>query len=273
MVKAAIGQLCSTASMSHNLSLCQILVKEAAAAGAKALFLPEATDYIAASATESVSLARPMDSSPFLLGLRKAARESSLAINVGIHVPSPGDPNGKLSNRSCWIASDGSISSYYDKLHLFDYGSLKESNSVEAGKTIVPPLETVVGRVGLTICFDLRFPEISLALKRQNADVITFPSAFTVRTGKAHWEVLLRARAVECQAYVIAAAQFGAHNEKRRSYGHSIVVDPWGKVLLDLGEVGQDGPVMGIVDIDLDYVKKIKSEMPLLRRTDVYPDI
>jgi len=273
MVKAAIGQLCSTASMSHNLSLCQILVKKAVEAGAKALFLPEATDYIASSAAESVSLARSMDTSPFLLGLREAAKESSLAINVGIHVPSPNDPNGKLSNRSCWIASDGSITSYYDKLHLFDYGSLKESNSVEAGKSIVPPVETVVGRVGLTICFDLRFPEISLALKRQNAEVITYPSAFTVRTGEAHWEVLLRARAVECQAYVIAAAQVGAHNEKRRSYGHSMVVDPWGKVLLDLGLSGEAEPEIGVVDIDLDYVRKIKSEMPLLRRTDVYPEV
>lgn len=207
-----------------------------------------------------------MESSPFLLGLQKAAKDSSLAINVGIHVPSPSDPNGKLSNRSCWINSDGSIASYYDKLHLFDYGSLQESNSVEAGKTIVAPVDTVVGRVGLTICFDLRFPEISLALKRQNADIITYPSAFTVRTGQAHWETLLRARAIETQAYVVAAAQVGAHNEKRTSYGHSMVVDPWGKVLLDMTGEGSEAEI-GVVDIDLGFREKIKSEMPLLRRT------
>jgi len=118
----------------------------------QALFLPEATDYIASNAAESVSLALPMDSSPFVLGLRKAAKESSLAINVGIHVPAA---NGKLSNRSCWIDEKGEIASYYDKLHLFDYGALRESNSVAGGKTIVPPVETVVGRVGLTICFDV----------------------------------------------------------------------------------------------------------------------
>jgi predicted amidohydrolase len=118
----------------------------------QALFLPEAADYIALNPTESVALARPMDSSPFVLGLRKAAKDTSVAINVGIHVPAS---NGKLLNRSCWINESGDIESYYDKLHLFDYGNLKESNSVEAGKEIVKPVETVVGRVGLTVCFDV----------------------------------------------------------------------------------------------------------------------
>lgn len=162
---------------------------------------------------------------------------------------------------------------------------------MEAGRSIVSPVGTVVGRVGLTICLDvrfslirhpihyhdivslislkLRFPEISLALKRQNVQVITYPSAFTVPTGKAHWETLLRARAIETQAYVIASAQVGSHNEKRTSYGHSMVVDPWGKVLIDLSGKG-DEPELGIVDIDLDYQEKIKSEMPLLRRTYVH---
>ena len=112
----------------------------------------------------------------------------------------------------------------------------------------------------------LRFPEISLALKRQNAQIITYPSAFTLPTGKAHWEVLLRARAIETQAYVIAAAQVGSHNEKRTSYGHSMVVDPWGKVLLDMTGEGIE-PEIGLVDIDLDFREKIKEQMPLLRRT------
>jgi len=269
MTLAAVGQLCSTASMSHNLALCQVLVKKAVEAGAKALFLPEATDYIASGPAESVALALPMDTSPFVLGLRKAAKESALAINVGIHVPAA---NGKLGNRSCWINEKGDITAFYDKLHLFDYGALKESNSVEGGKKIVPPVETVVGRVGLTICFDLRFPEIGLALKRQNAQIITYPSAFTVPTGKAHWETLLRSRAIETQTYVIAAAQVGSHNEKRTSYGHSMVVDPWGKVLADLPGEGIE-PKIAVVDIDLGYQEKIKASMPLLRRTDVYPEI
>ncbi|KAE8453743.1 hypothetical protein EG329_009254 [Mollisiaceae sp. DMI_Dod_QoI] len=210
-----------------------------------------------------------METSPFVLALQKAAKESALAINVGIHVSMN---NGKLANRSCWINEKGEIESYYDKLHLFDYGVLRESNSVEGGKTIVPPVRTVIGRVGLMICFDLRFPEISLALKRQNAQIITYPSAFTVKTGQAHWETLLKSRAIETQAYVIAAAQVGAHNEKRTSYGHSMVVDPWGKVLLDMTGDGIEAEI-GLVDVDLDYREKIKSEMPLLRRTDVYPEI
>lgn len=159
-----------------------------------------------------------------------------------------------------------------------------------------------MGRVGLAICFDvsvracmsarnlpfavqdqlrlifsaleiqLRFPEISLALRRQNAEVITYPSAFTVPTGKAHWESLLRARAIETQSYVIAAAQGGLHNEKRRSYGHSMVVNPWGEVVAELGDEYTE-PQIVTADIDLDLVSKIRMEMPLLRRTDIYPEV
>merc|ERR1712098_328588 len=156
-------------------------------------------DYIASSPQESLSLARPMESSPFVLGLQASAKDNNLAIN-------------------------------------------------------------------------LRFPEISLAHKRQNAQILTYPSAFTVPTGKAHWETLLKARAIETQAYIIAAAQIGAHNEKRTSYGHSMVVDPWGKVLLDMTGEGSEAEI-GVVDVDLEYREKIKESMPLLRRTDVYPEI
>lgn len=118
----------------------------------------------------------------------------------------------------------------------------------------------------------LRFPEISLALKRQNAQIITFPSAFTVPTGKAHWEPLLRARAIETQSYVIAAAQAGPHNEKRISYGHSLIINPWGEVVAKLGGEYRE-PEIATAEIDLDLVAKVRREMPLLRRTDVYPEI
>ena len=199
-------------------------------------------------------MARSVNDSIFVQGLQAASKAADIAINVGIH--EPGESGKKVKNTSVWI-EHGQITQRYQKIHLFDVDIeggpvLKESNSVEKGMSILPPFETAVGRVGLTICFDvgavqaynmiqllnllwqLRFPEIGLALKRQNAHIITYPSAFTVPTGKAHWEILLRARAIETQAYVIAAAQVGQHNEKRTSYGHSMIVDPWGKIVAEL---------------------------------------
>jgi predicted amidohydrolase len=149
----------------------------------------------------------------------------------------------------------------------------KYHSSVQPGPSILPPFPTPIGLVGSLICFDLRFPEPSLALKRQGAQIITYPSAFTVPTGKAHWEILLRARAIETQAYVIAAAQAGRHNEKRVSYGHSIVVDPWGEVVCELGGEWKGEPELGIFEVDLSIGERVRREMPLKRRVDVYPEI
>ncbi|RDW94133.1 carbon-nitrogen hydrolase family protein [Aspergillus mulundensis] len=274
MTIAAVGQLCSTASVSANLAQCRVLVQKAAEAGAKALFLPEAADYIASSPVESISLARPVQQSEFVLGLQDEARNNNLHINVGIHEPASDE---RVKNTLIWIDNKGDITQRYQKIHLFDVDIkggpvLKESSSVEKGNEILPPFDTVLGRVGLAICFDLRFPEISLALKRQNAQIITYPSAFTVPTGRAHWETLLRSRAIETQSYVIAAAQAGPHNEKRRSYGHSMIVNPWGEIVAKLGDEYEE-PQIAIGDIDLDLLAKVRREMPLLRRTDIYPEI
>ncbi|KAK1593614.1 carbon-nitrogen hydrolase [Colletotrichum navitas] len=294
MAIAAVGQICSTASLSHNLEQCVRLVAKAASGGAKVLFLPEASDYIASSPQESLSLAQPQSKSPFVLGLREAAKTHSLAVSVGIHVPIPeAAPDAsksvsKLLNRSLWINADGTVNqaATYDKLHLFDFGSLRESATVQAGTSLTRPFPTPVGRVGSLICFDLRFAEPALALTHPGprspfvdpavgpAQVLLYPSAFTVRTGQAHWETLLRARAIETQSWVIAAAQVGAHNPKRSSYGHSMVVDPWGRVRLELGgvdgeggaEEGAEGAV-GFVDVDLDEWARVREGMPLARRT------
>lgn len=255
----AIGQICSTASMTHNLAQCTTLVQRASAAGASALFLPEAVDYIASSASETISLAQPISTSPFVLGLRAAAKKHNLPLSVGIHEPTAS--HAKVRNTLLWIDSDGTITHRYQKLHLFDVEIsdgpiLKESNSVERGPGFSDPVPTALGAVGMLICFDLRFPEASLALRNRGAQIITYPSAFTVPTGKAHWETLLRARAIETQSYVVAAAQVGFHNEERtrRSYGHSMIVDPWGKVVAELGgeedETGKGldvGEVSGVV--------------------------
>ncbi|KAF7716944.1 Benzonitrilase [Penicillium ucsense] len=274
MVLAAVGQLCATACIKSNLIQCQTLVRQAAHAGAKVLFLPEASDYIATSAEESLALAQSSDCSHFLSALMDDAKDKGLHINVGVHEVAS---DRRLKNSLLWIDDKGCITQSYQKIHLFDVNIkdgpiLKESKNVEPGQKIVLPFETPVGRVGLAICFDLRFPEIGLALRRQNAEVITYPSAFTVPTGKAHWESLLRARAIETQSYVVAAAQGGPHNEKRRSYGHSMVVNPWGEIVGELGDEYAE-PQLLTADIDLDHVSKIRKEMPLLRRTDVYPEI
>ena len=202
-------------------------------------------------------------------GLQAEARKHGLPISVGIHEPTPaGD---KVRNTSVWIDGAGEIVQRYQKLHLFDVAirdgpQLQESRGVERGDAILPPFGTPVGALGMTICFDLRFPEISLALRRQGAQVLSFPSAFTVPTGEVHWEPLLRARAIETQSYVVAAAQVGWHNDTRRSHGHSMIVDPWGRVLAELG--GDDmGPALLTADVDLDYLEKVRREMPLARRT------
>ncbi|KAM7190210.1 Carbon-nitrogen hydrolase [Naviculisporaceae sp. PSN 640] len=275
VVRVAVGQLTSTASFSHNLRQCQLLVKKAVNARAKALFLPEATDYIASSSAETVQLVKPTDQNQFVLGLQEEARREKLPIHVGIH--EPGNNPQKVKNTVIWIDEHGKITQRYHKIHLFDVDIkngpvLKESNSVEKGMEIVPPFETSLGKVGNMICFDLRFPEISLSLRRQGAEILTYPSAFTVPTGKAHWETLLRARAIETQSYVIAAAQVGQHNEKRISYGHSMIVDPWGRVLAELGGTAGE-PEIATAEIDHELLKKVRMEVPLLRRTDVYPEV
>ncbi|EFX06044.1 carbon-nitrogen family protein [Grosmannia clavigera kw1407] len=320
MAIAAIGQICSTASMAHNLEQCVSLVHRAAAAGAKVLFLPEASDYVAASPAESLQLAQPVRQSPFVRGLQAAAQQHGIAVHVGVHVPvtvraattvtstvaptviDPAAHTKKLLNRAIWIDEAGQLddddAAAYDKLHLFDYAGagLRESAHTQAGTQLRSPRETAIGRVGSLICFDLRFPEVALALGQPGsssiphlpAHIIVYPSAFTVPTGRAHWEVLLRARAIESQCYVVAAAQVGRHNERRVSYGRSLAVDPWGRVLCRLGGVvngeaedgsepgdAEDGAVgqLGLVDIDLAAWASIREKMPLVRRTDVYPEI
>ncbi|PTB70968.1 carbon-nitrogen hydrolase [Trichoderma citrinoviride] len=304
MTIAAVGQICSTASITANLNQCVRLVAKAAVGGAKVLFLPEASDYIAVNAQASLDLAVPQASSPFVQGLRAAAKAHSIAVHVGIHdtiattatheeeeeaqAEASHQParKKKILNRALYIDADGSVNhaATYDKLHVFDYGALRESATVQPGARLVAPFDSPVGRIGSLICFDLRFAETAVALAQPGrgspwasrpAQVLTYPSAFTLRTGEAHWEALLRARAIETQSYVVAAAQVGRHNEKRASYGRSMVVDPWGRVLLCLGGVAdaegnaEDGAVgeVGFVDIDLGELERVRREMPLQRRT------
>nr|KAI7544473.1 putative nitrilase [Hortaea werneckii]KAI7711879.1 putative nitrilase [Hortaea werneckii] len=243
-----------------------------------ALFLPEASDYIGSSPDETKSLATPALQSPFVQGLMESAKQHSLPISVGIHEPSDNPTSSRIKNTLIWISAQGELVHRYQKLHLFDLEidngpKMRESDVIEPGNSIEPPYPSPVGKVGSCICFDLRFPEIALSLKRQGADVIVYPSAFTPETGKVHWLPLLRARAIETESYVFAAAQVGQHNEKRKSYGHSIAIDPWGEVVAELGGEQKDGPEICFVDVDLEKVRKTREMVPLKRRTDVYPEV
>jgi predicted amidohydrolase len=241
----------------------------------------------------------PTSKSPFVLGLQSSAKQNGLHINVGIHEPTT-PPSKRIKNTLIWINEKGDIVHRYQKLHLFDVDLrdtggplIKESDSTEPGEELVAPYTalaaTGLGNVGSLICFDLRFPEPSLHLRRLGSDALVYPSAFTVPTGKAHWETLLRGRAIETQCWIIAAAQCGRHNGKRVSYGDSLVVNPTGEVVGRLdrvadaekemlrndGKQGSRDEDLLVVDIDTNMVTDMRRSMPLweMRRTDMYPEI
>ncbi|KAK6361861.1 Carbon-nitrogen hydrolase [Orbilia blumenaviensis] len=287
MPLAAAGQFRAVASLARNLESCRNIITKTVAAGAKILFLPEASDYIPISASESLKLVKPIETSEFVLGLQESAKEHKLPICVGVHEPAEGE---KVKNTCIYIDEEGVIQQRYQKLHMFDVELasgvvLTESRSVEPGKSITPPFDTPIGKLGMLICYDLRFPEVSLQHRRLGAHIISYPSAFTLPTGNAgHWHTLLRARAIETQSYVIAPALVGVSNAKRKSYGHSIIVDPWGRVLSeckgvdtesaeDPGEDAGGEEDICVGEIDLGVLEKVRKEMLLLRRTDIYGEV
>lgn len=193
----------------------------------------------------------------------------------GIHevaVDEAGNETGKIFNTHIIINSVGELAGVYRKLHLFDVDTadfkFRESKIVAPGRGLAKPIETPIGKIGMQICYDIRFPEPSIWLKKQGAQILLYPSAFSVSTGKAHWEILNRSRAIENQCFVISAAQLGFHNEKRASYGHAIAVSPWGDVL---GECREE-PEIQFVEIDLEKVATVEANMPCFdhRRDDVY---
>ena len=290
MVLAAVAQIKSTGIISDNLAQCITLIRSAAQAGAKAIFLPEATDFIAPTAAVA-ALTRSTDNARFVQGIQSAAKESNVWVSVGIHEPpsaqqdetDKANNNGRVRcyNTQLLIDQTGAILDRYRKLHLFDVdikGGLKilESDSTIPGTALLKPRPTPLGTIGLLTCYDLRFPEASLSLRRQGAQLLSYPSAFTVRTGAAHWETLLRARAIETQSYVLAAAQVGAHDgTKRISWGHAMIVDPWGSVVAQCADIQPYRPTFCLADIDLQALENTRKEMPLWeqRRHDVFPQL
>ncbi|KAJ7660567.1 carbon-nitrogen hydrolase, partial [Mycena rosella] len=301
MVLVACAQMCSTDSVAHNLAMSVQLARDAAAAGAKALFLPEASDYISNDAHQGYVLAEPLETHTFTLGLQAVAKELGIFISAGIHErPSPNEPSSeepgseRVFNTHVAIGPDGNVKSVYRKLHLFDI-QLKdavqeipgeklprtgEHQKIIPGSVIADPVDMGdIGRVGLEICYDIRFPELHIILRRKGADIITLPSAFTVPTGRAHWHTLVRSVAINYQVYVIAAAQAGAHSPLRSSWGEALVFDPWGVELGRLPSIDDAAdptqplpPQFILADVDLARVQSVREQIPLAiqKRDNIY---
>ncbi|XP_061921515.1 deaminated glutathione amidase isoform X1 [Entelurus aequoreus] len=264
---AAVCQLNSTPDKKANLCAAKELLEEAAQQGASVAFLPEAFDYIGSSQEETLALSESLEGHT-MTRYSQMARKLNIWLSLGgFHERGPAwDVDQRTYNSHVVINNKGQIVSIYRKSHLFDVElpekgvSMKESAFTIPGPTLVSPVQTPVGKVGLGVCYDLRFPELSLALQKNGAEILTFPSAFTEVTGPAHWEVLLRARAIENQCYVLAAAQVGRHHDSRSSYGHALAVDPWGVVM---GDCGGEKAGMLLVEVDLDKMSSIRTNMPL----------
>lgn len=261
-MKIALLQMTSGIDPVVNARTVVDAVAEAASAGAAMLFTPEMTGLVDRDRARAASVLRSESEDPVL----RAACEAAAAHSIWLHIGSLAllRSDGKLANRGFVIDSHGAVRARYDKLHLFDVDlptgeSWRESASYAAGEGAVVA-DTPVGQLGLSICYDLRFAALYAALSDAGARVIAIPAAFTQPTGAAHWHLLQRARAVESAAFVVAAAQTGGHEDGRVTYGHSLVVDPWGEVLLDMGEA----PGIGYATIDAGRVVDVRARVPVL---------
>jgi predicted amidohydrolase len=236
---------------------------EAAEGGAAMLFTPEMSGLLDSNRERASLHVVPEQANPVLAAMRQAAARDRLWIALGSLAVLRED--GRWANRSFLIDANGEIAARYDKIHMFDVelasGEIwRESSAYAPGERVVHA-ETPLGRLGFAICYDVRFPALFEELGQRRCDVIAIPAAFTVPTGGAHWHVLQRARAIEASAFVIAAAQVGRHEDGRSTYGHSLVVDPWGEVLLDMGGTV---PGVGFVDLELTGVTDVRKQLPSL---------
>ena len=271
MTRIAIFQSTTGTDPQANARALEAAIGEAAAGGAEILFTPEMSGLLDRDSPRAAKNLRSEDEDEVLARCREAARRHRIWLHLGSIAVLFAD--GKVANRGYVIDREGEIRARYDKLHLFDVDlptgeSWRESNVYSAGEGVVLLNGTPVGKLGLTICYDLRFPGLFARLAEADADVIAVPAAFTVPTGKAHWHVLLRARAIEAGLFVVAAAQVGRHEDGRQTFGHSLVVDPWGEVLLDMGEK----PGVAFADIDLKRISDVRSRIPALNHRRPIPD-
>jgi nitrilase len=271
---AAAAQLTSTADVSGNLTTCARLAAEAAAKGAELLILPENFAFLGSSDRDKLAVAEEIDAAgpgsaaarpgPIVAALQGIARAHRMWVVGGGMPERLADDAGRTHNTAVVVAPDGALHAVYRKLHLFDVAipgkaEHRESASTAPGRDVITA-DTPLGTLGVSICYDLRFPELYRTLALAGADLLLVPAAFTAFTGAAHWHSLLRARAIENQCYVIAAAQSGRHNERRQTYGHSMIIDPWGAVLAEL----PSGVGVITAEIDPDRLAETRAQMPCL---------
>jgi len=261
-MRIALHQMTSCIDPIRNASDMQDAIAKAADNGAVMYFAPEMALLVDRDRARARKYMADESHSMALQSLIAAAARHRIWVHIG-SMPILDDGAEKLANRSIIISPDGAIAARYDKMHLFDVDlasgeTWRESSAYVGGEQPVV-VQTPLGQMGLAICYDMRFPDLFSAYAKSGVDVLTLPSAFTVPTGEAHWHTLLRARAIESAAFVIAAAQCGVHEDGRQTYGHSLVVDPWGSILLDMGDL----PGLACVDLDLDAIKRVRQQIPV----------
>ena len=262
-VRAALIQLRTPASQAAALAQAEPLIRQAAAGGAQFVATPEATNILQRDRAKLFEAVRPLEDDVAVQGLRALARELSITLLIGSALVKRAD--GQLANRSVLIDAEGKIKATYDKIHMFDVDlptgeRHRESALYTPGEAAVTA-DTPWVKIGMTICYDVRFPHLYRALAKAGAQIITVPAAFTRPTGEAHWEVLLRARAIETGAFILAPAQGGVHEDGRGTWGRSIIVGPWGEVL---AKAEGDEPCVVSADLDLDEVGKARAAIPAL---------
>ncbi|HSI41199.1 MAG TPA: carbon-nitrogen hydrolase family protein [Xanthobacteraceae bacterium] len=270
--RAALVQMCTGRDIARNVAAASALIREAAAAGASYVQTPEMTGTMEESRTALFASLQEEAHDPALAAFRALAAELGIHLHIGSLAVKASEH--RAANRSYLIAPDGTIAARYDKIHMFDVtlpnGDVyRESTAYSPGERAV--LAELPGiRLGFTICYDLRFPALFRALAEAGAGMIAVPAAFTHTTGAAHWHILLRARAIETGSYVLAAAQGGTHENGRQTFGHSLIIDPWGEVLAE----GGTEPGVILADIDPARVNEVRGRIPALdhgRRFELAP--
>ncbi|MER2507348.1 MAG: carbon-nitrogen hydrolase family protein [Amaricoccus sp.] len=266
-MRAALVQLCSGDDPDANLPVTERLIREAVAGGAMLVATPEVSNIVSSSRARQNAVLRLEADDPTLARLRAVAAELGIWLVIGSLALKTGDADGRFANRSFLIGPDGAIIARYDKIHMFDV-ELAGGETYRESAGFRPGAQAVVAdgpaRIGLSVCYDMRFAQLYRDLAQAGAEILTVPAAFTVPTGQAHWHTLLRARAIETGCFVLAPAQTGTHpateGKPRRTYGHSLAVAPWGEVLADAGEdVG-----VTLVDLDLAAVARARAMVPSL---------